>query len=247
MKKFTIILIMFMSIGVLSGCLYPEKERAGNRVPYEDQLASVQTAVDQYRKAENGLLPIKTRDMSTPIYRKYPIDFNKLIPAYMQDAPGNSFESGGIYQYVLINVETEPEVKLIDLQIAEYIRELKVNLNLYRQKHGYPPYKEVLANGRYSLDYEKLGYSSPPKVPSPYSDSFLPLIVDNKGEVFVDYRIDLNRKLQSGDYDFKYGDDIRSILVEESPFVPAFSVPYTIKDGEPVFLTEDTDGAGKQK
>ncbi|WP_070121146.1 hypothetical protein [Bacillus marinisedimentorum] len=245
--RFALLLIMLLSTAMLSGCLYPEEERAGNRVPYEDQLAAVQKAVDQYRETENGLLPIKTRDMSTPVYRKYPIDFNKLIPAYMQDAPGNSFESGGIYQYVLINVETDPEVKLIDLQTAEYIRELKVNLNLHRKKHGYPPFSEVLANGRYTLDYEKLGYSSPPKVPSPFSDSFLPLIIDNKGEVFVDYRIDLNRKLQSGEYDFEYGDDIRSILVEDSPFVPAFSVPYTIKDGEPVFLTEDAGNADKHK
>ena len=32
--------------------------------------------------------------MNTPIYQKYPIDFQKISPRYIQEAPGNAYESG---------------------------------------------------------------------------------------------------------------------------------------------------------
>lgn len=114
----------------LSGCLYPEERLKQNQIPYEDQVAAVQSAVNQYREATGGLLPIKTRDMKTPIYQKYPIDFNKLIPRYMQEPPGNAYESGGIFQYVIVDAENNPTVKLLDLRSAEQIRELKLRLKM---------------------------------------------------------------------------------------------------------------------
>lgn len=46
-------------------------------MPYEDQLDAVQNAVDSFRENSSGLLPIKTRDMETDQYIKYPIDFKK--------------------------------------------------------------------------------------------------------------------------------------------------------------------------
>ena len=62
---------------MLSGCLYPQEKLAENQIPYEDQIQSVQTAVDKFQKDNGGILPIKTRDQSTPIYEKYPIDYKK--------------------------------------------------------------------------------------------------------------------------------------------------------------------------
>ncbi len=106
-----------------------------NQVPYKDQVASVQTAVDQFKQESGGLLPIKTKDMDTPIYQKYPIDFTKIVPRYMQDAPGNSYESGGIFAYVLVDAETKPTVKLLDLRMADTIQDVNVHLNIYRQNH----------------------------------------------------------------------------------------------------------------
>src|SRR5690606_11553457 len=96
---------------LLSGCLYPQEKKVENQIPYEDQIKSVQTAVDQYKETTNGLLPIKTRDYETPIYIKYPIDFSKLAPRFIATPPGNAYESGGVFQYVLIDVETNPTVK----------------------------------------------------------------------------------------------------------------------------------------
>lgn len=58
-----------------------ERKYETNAVPYEDQLQVVQKAITTYKEQNGGILPIKTRDMSTPIYQKYPIDFQKNCSA----------------------------------------------------------------------------------------------------------------------------------------------------------------------
>lgn len=234
--KITLLLILLAGA---SGCMYPQTRLAENQIPYDSQLEGVQKAVDQYKKDTGGLLPIKTRDMKTPIYQKYPIDFNQLMPKYMPEPPGTAFESGGIYLYVLIHAEKKPEVKLIDLRTSEKIRDLKIRLTAYIESNGYPPYSKVLADKVYSLDYKQLGYSDPPQVVSPYSGAYLPLVIDNKGELYADYRIDLARVLKKSGKHPKKGTDIRDLLTEDSPFVPAFSLPYTVNEkNEPVFMVQ---------
>ncbi|MCF6137584.1 hypothetical protein [Pseudalkalibacillus berkeleyi] len=239
MKRIMMVITLSLSFALLTGCLYPEDKLTQNRVPYKQQLNAVQDAVNQYR-VDNGVLPIQNRDQDTKKYIKYPIEFGKLVPRYLSEAPGNSFENGGVYQYVLVNVEKEPEVKLVDLEAVEQVKDYRMKLRLYRQKHKYPPYKDVLGNGRYTLKYKELGYKEQPVVKSRFSGNNLPLIVDGKNEVYIDYSMDLYQALQNKDHQYENGDDIRDILMEDSPFVPAYSVPYTVKDGEPVFLFEDT-------
>lgn len=138
MKKGMLFSLLIILSVILSGCLYPQDKLAENQVPYEDQVKSVQSAVDRFQKDNGGILPIKTRDASTPIYQKYPIDFQKLVPKYMAEPPGNSFENGGIFQYVLVDVETKPTVKIFDLRIAETIRDVMIRI----RANGYPPYKK---------------------------------------------------------------------------------------------------------
>ncbi|MBM7701713.1 hypothetical protein [Metabacillus iocasae] len=239
MKRLTFLVLIVCFTLVLSGCLYPEDKLQKNQIPYKDQIAAVQTVVDQYQQDSGGLLPIKDRDMSTPIYQKYPIDFNKLIPRYMQEAPGISFESGGVFSYVLTDVEENPTVKLIDLRTAEKIREVKVHINIYRQKNkGYAPFKDVIAKGVFSIDYDKLNFKEPAYVVSPFSGNNLPLVMNHEGEVFIDYSADLYNALSTEKHTFKQGDDIRDILLDTSDFVPAYSLAYTIdeKTKEPIFL-----------
>jgi hypothetical protein len=239
MKKLQLCICFLLTILLMTGCLYPEERLKQNQIPYENQLESVQSAVDQFAKDNNGLLPIKNRDAKTPIYQKYPIDFNKLIPRYIQEPPGNAFESGGIFLYVIVDPETKPTVKLIDLRMAETIRDLQVRLNVYRQKNKYPPFKEVIADKVFNIDFKKLGYKEPPYVISPFSGKNLPLVITNKGEIFVDYRMDLYEALKKHKHSYKPGEDIRGILVKNSMFVPAFSLPYTIdENNEPTFLME---------
>lgn len=228
---FSIMLLSFL----LSGCLYPEENLNQNEVPYEDQLQSVQSAVNQFQTEEGGILPIKTKEDDPDIYEKYPVDFSKISPRFMAEPPGNAYESGGIYQYVLIDVETNPAVKLIDLRIAEQIRSIRVRL----LAHEFPPFKDTLANNVYTLDFKELGYEDEPYITSPYSGKQLPLVMSGDGTIYIDYAADLYAALQETDSPPAPGEDIRSLLTQSSPFVPAYSLPYTVDEqGEPIFMNE---------
>lgn len=224
---------------LLSGCLYPQSELEQNQIPNEQQLQTVQQAVDNYKEEQQGLVPIKTKPNETPIFQKYLIDFSTLKETgYIAEIPGNAYENGGVYQYTLLSPEDDPRVKLIDLRITEAIRSVNVQLDFYRNEHIYPAYGEKITEGVYTVDYEKLGLDSPPTVISPYSQENLPIIMDVDGNLYVDYSIDLNIALNEFDHDYTEGEDIRYLLAENTPFVPAYSLPYTIKNGEPAFLIE---------
>lgn len=234
MKKSLYFSLFTLIIGLLSGCMYPKEELAQNQIPYQQQIDAVQSAVNQFREENGGILPIKTKEATTPIYQKYPIDFKKIVPLYVAEIPGNAYESGGVFQYVLVDVMNKPTVKLLDVRLAETIREIKMRIH----SNGYPPYKEKIANNVYSLDFKKLGYKQDPVAISPYSQKNLPFIVDGNGEIHIDYRIDLYEKIKNNDFPFHEGEDIREILLQDAVFVPAFSLPYTIdfSSKEPIFL-----------
>lgn len=228
--------VMVFLMILLSGCMYPENELSKNQIAYEDQILTVQTAVNNFQKDNGGILPIKNKDANTQIYQKYPIDFGRIVPKYIADPPGNAYENGGIFQYVIIDAETNPTVKLLDLRMSETIRD--INIRLQTQK--YPPFKNKIADNVYTIDYKKLGYKEAPYAISPYSNQNLSFIINGIGEIFIDYRSDLFLALKKNEMNFKPGEDIRSILTKDSMFVPAFSTPYTIdsKTNEPIFLSE---------
>ncbi|MFS0863547.1 hypothetical protein [Fredinandcohnia sp. 179-A 10B2 NHS] len=239
MKHKLQIFVLFLSTLMLSGCLYPNDQLKQNQVPYQDQIASVQSAINQYKQDNNGLLPIKNRDMETPIYQKYPIDFNKITPRYLAEPPGNAYESGGVFIYVLVDVETNPTVKLLDLRISEKISELTLRVEMYRSSNGYPPFKDQINTDVFTLDYSKLGLKEEQYVVSPFTGNNLPLVISNTNEIFVDYRMDLYDYLSKYTNTYNMGDDIRNILVENSMFVPTNSLPYTIDNKkEPIFLNK---------
>lgn len=222
---------------LLSGCMYPAGERVQNQVPNDIQLQSVQLAVEQYKEDNNGLVPIDTKPNETPVFQKYVIDFTKLKNAgLISDIPVTAFENGGLYQYVLMNPEEKPLVKLIDLRIAQQLRKIEYELQVYRSKHIYPPFGEEIAEGVYQLNHEELGLDMAPFVESPYSENHLPIVLDVNGDLYVDYSADLYAELQSVEHNYQPGDDIRYLLAENSPFVPVYSLPYTINEEEPVFM-----------
>lgn len=224
---------VILIVALLSGCMYPDENLARNQIPYEDQIASVQSAVENFQSDNGGILPIKTKDAETPVYQKYPVDFQKIVPRYLPEVPGNAFENGGIFQYVLIDVETEPKVKIFDLRMAETIRDIKLRIRMQE----YPPFKEQIAGQVFSLDFKELGFSGDPAAQSPFTGANLPYVITGDGEIYVDYRSDLYRLLEEG-HEVEEGEDIRYILTENSHFVPAYSLPYTIdpSNGEPIFL-----------
>ncbi|WP_251473979.1 hypothetical protein [Planococcus sp. NCCP-2050] len=236
MKKVSM-LIMFTIIALLlSGCMFPESERAENQIPYEEQVNSVQNAVKQYQEESGGLLPIKTRDMDVDQYIKYPIDFSKIVPKYLAEIPSNAFETGGIFQYVLMDVEENPMVKLVDLQVAETIRSINVRKSA---NGGQAPISEIIADNVYRLNYTAMGFREEQVAVSPYSGRNLPLVVTGKGDVYVDYSMDLYTELQEYEGTIEEGQDIRFLLYDDSPIVPAYSLPYTVNEEmEPIFNNE---------
>ncbi|MCL7745900.1 hypothetical protein [Halalkalibacter alkaliphilus] len=237
MKRYSFILLS-ISLLLLSGCLFPDDQRAENRIAYPDQLQSVQHAVEQFQ-TDTGVLPIRTFDETTSLYQRYIIDFNQLVPRYLQQPPGTAFENGGVFQYVLVNVEEQPEIKVIDLTSQREIQQLQQRLNDYMRQHRFAPIEEMLDVGLFKLDHEALNYKEAPHVRSPYHDTYLPLLLTNDGEIIIDYRIDLNMMLNEYDHSFEEGDDIRSLLYEHTPFVPLRSVPYVLdENGEPTYAME---------
>ncbi|WP_210365516.1 hypothetical protein [Bacillus sp. REN3] len=236
MRKIRIYLPFILASFILTGCMYPEENLVQNQVPYKDQVESVQSAVNQFQAANGGILPIKTKDAETPIYQKYPIDFPKIVPEYLAEPPGNSYENGGIYQYVLVDVETKPTVKLLDLRMAETIREIKQRI----KASGYPPFKKKIADNLYTLDFKKIGYKEEPVAVSPFTGDNLHFIISTDAEIYIDYRSDLFKTIKSSKQEIKEGEDIRYLLLDDSMFVPAYSLPYTIdmKTGEPIFLAK---------
>ncbi|MGE7779896.1 hypothetical protein ACQKL0_08025 [Peribacillus sp. NPDC097264] len=238
-NSFKILCLLCIS-GLLTGCLYPQKQKVQNQLPYKEQIQSVQSAVDQFKEDEGGILPIVTKEADTPIYQKYVIKFTKISPRYMAEPPDNAYESGGVFQYVLVNVENDPTVKLLDVRMAQKIQDISLRLQAYQQSNGYPPYKERISENVFTLDYKKMGLKEAPTVTSPYSQKDLYLVVDGDGNLYVDYTPDLYDVLQQHDGRIKTGEDIRELLVDSSEFVPAYSLPYTIdeKSKSPIFLTK---------
>src|SRR5690625_1629994 len=236
-RTYKLITVLIFILIILTGCLYPKSELTKNQIPNEQQLEMIQKAVEQYKEQTGGLVPIKTKENNTAEYEKYLIDFTELKDAQLiSEIPGTAFENGGIYQYVILSPDEDPQVKLIDLRMTEKLRDINVKSDIYRSKHIYPLFGAQIEKGIYQINYKKLGFKSEPVVVSPFTKNNLPFVMDETGDIYIDYRIDLQEVLQQYPDKFNENEDIRSILADNYPFVPAHSLPYTIKNDEPVFL-----------
>ncbi len=236
-------IVFAFSLILLTGCMYPSDNLSQNQISNDSQLQLVQNAIDLYAEQNNGMLPIVTKESNTPLYQKYIIDFSLLKQqGLIQSIPGTAFENGGSYQYVLVDVEENPTVKVIDLHLADEIRTIQQRLTIYRDEHTYPPFGDKIEEGVYELDYEELNLDTDPSVNSPYSDNKLPVYISTNGELLIDYRIELYQALQEKNHSYTNGDDIRPILIEDHPVVPAYSIPFTVEDKEPIFAPEIEEG-----
>jgi len=243
MKKLSSFLLVIVTAVLLVGCAYPEDEKRAKLVPDADQLAAVQRAVNEYREATGGLVPIKNSELDTDLYIKYLIDFEKLMPKYLAQIPGNAYEKGGIFQYIIWDPENEAKVKLVDLNAAERIREI----NIRKLSTQYLPIKGETSDNVYQINFEELGYKKEVTVKSPYSGTELPIFMTGDGEMHVDYSIDLGQLLKEDKPDVKPGDDIRQLLVDKYPVVPAYSIPYTVdENGEPIYFMEEYNSDAKK-
>ncbi|MCF6093534.1 hypothetical protein L1765_05975 [Microaerobacter geothermalis] len=230
-------MILFLLVAIfLTGCMYPQERRMEN-IPVDQSVKMVQEAVEQFQE-ETTVLPIETRPADTPVYEKYIIDFGKLVPRYIPFVPTNAFENGGIYKYVLVDVETEPKVKLLNLYLLNEINDIQRRVNLYKYKTTALPVKSMIDKNYFTIDFSQLNRKAP-EIKSPFTSNFLPVIMDINGKVGIDYSMDLMIKLKEVVQLPPDGEDIRDLLVNDSYFVPVASFEYTLKNNEPVFLFKD--------
>ncbi|HEY0828960.1 MAG TPA: hypothetical protein VGE40_12755 [Bacilli bacterium] len=238
MKKTVLFSIIMVLLSLLSGCLYPDNQRIENQTAVKEYLTIVQNAVNQYH-ADSGVLPIKNSEINTPIYEKYEVDFGKLGERYISTIPPNAYQKGGTNYYVLVNIEKQPEVKLMDLISFIRIGEIERLVKAYMSKHeDTPPAGERVAPHFYRLDFDKLGLENE-QIQSVYSSQFLGLLVHDSGKVAMDYapeimKIITKRGIASS---LDESQDLRALLVEQSYYVPASSFPYHWINGEPI-ITE---------
>jgi len=233
-KKWKVTLMLAVLTALLGGCLYPDERRAENQIPSTFYLEATQKAVEQYQK-DTGVLPIVTKPLDTPIFEKYEIDFRPMMPRYMPDAPGNSFEKGGLYKYVLIDVDTKPLVKLIHLGAVSKVADAQQAVDRYRASRGKLPIDREIGNGYYKIAFGKIG-SKETQVPSTLGNHLLPLIMNERGEVGIDYAADIATLLRNKQVKVPANTDPRYVLARETMFVPVKSFPYQINNGEPVLL-----------
>lgn len=226
---------------LLSACMYPDERRMHNQPPLPVHIEQVQLAIDRFQESR-GVLPIHTKPADTPLFEKYIIDFQQLTPAFVERPPASAFEMGGTFQYVLVEVEDNPTVKLLDLRMSETVREVQLRVNQYVSRYDWLPVKESIELGYFTLDYDKLNMKIEPTVISPFSRQNLPLIVSANGRVGIDYRFDLYQAIEqlkeeqeqmSDELEQELGlelkladEDIRYLLYQDSYFAPGHSFPY---------------------
>ncbi|MGM9945855.1 MAG: lipoprotein [Lysinibacillus sp.] len=244
-KYFSMLAIILVSI-MLSACgaLYNnDEEKRVQHTPDLDSLSSIQRAIDAYQQ-DTGVLPIKNSEANTDIFVKYQIDFSKLTNGgYIAKSPDNSFEQGGIFQYVIWDAEENPAVKLIDLRMTERLREV----NLRFMSTQYPQFKERIADYVYTINYDNIGYETDVAVESPYSSNLLPLVISTEGVVYVDYSIELQQFIKEKGLTPTPGEDIRYLIADESPILPAYSLPYTVDENNDVIFMYDPVKAKEEK
>lgn len=239
-RKFAIITILFSFLAIMtSGCMYPNERKMENQLPIDQQVAMVQEAIDRYF-AETSILPILTKEANTPIYEKYVIDFSKLMPKYIPYVPGGAFEQGGVYMYVLTNVEVKPTVRLLDLKMVEQIGDIQSRVSYYFQKKNSLPVAGVVKPGYFQISLRDIGVSKEKAtMESPVTGNQLPVIMTSSGVVGIDYLPDLEKIMKSNSIAYDPKKDIRDIIPENSIYVPVKSFPYGFENGKLTLVSEN--------
>lgn len=232
MKKFLLrTLQSLLVLVVLGGCLAPDESSESPEI-LSQHITAVQQAVDQYRQ-QFGTLPV--RGDHTLSKEERVVHFVAL-EEMLEAVPSSAFEKGGHFYYVLIGPETSPVVKLFDLRVSKVLSEVQLQVDTYVQRKGHVPRAEKIGPKVYMLDFAALDME-PVTVPSPYTPGLsLPLVITEKGKVYVDYRADVMRKVQEAGRPAEK--DLREWLVDETLFAPAHWLPIRLEQGEPVFADE---------
>ncbi|MEK0314141.1 hypothetical protein [Cohnella sp. 56] len=222
-----------LSLLPLAGCMYPDEYTPSNQVSAKEAVRSVQDAVDRYRE-DTGLLPIENASEATPKYEKFRLDFAKLKRmGYVTELPKEAFERGGSGQFIIVDEENNPQVKLLDLAVYQTIGTIQTKVNAYVLKHkGVQPAGDEVYPDFRLLDYKKLGIDDP-AIRSMYTGRVMELLIDPGSTVYADYGVDIVQALKKSDVKPAPTDDLRDFLTGESFYVPVKSPVYRLTDGEP--------------
>ncbi|GAB6929954.1 hypothetical protein JCM10914A_39370 [Paenibacillus sp. JCM 10914] len=219
---------------VLTGCLYPDEKMQENKVSYKESVRRIQDAVDDFYQ-EQSILPIITAGPEVPRYEKYRVDLDQLHNrGYIDQIPNTAFEKGGSGYFLIINEETEPTVKVMDLNTTQKVNDVQRAVNLYKMSHDNAlPAGEELYPGYMNVDLSKTDAKSL-KLMSVYSGQEMRFMMDEAGTVYADYAFDIMQAVEKNGEQPQTGEDLRVYLEKESYFVPVKSVAYEWKDGQPV-------------
>ncbi|WP_051250783.1 hypothetical protein [Paenibacillus harenae] len=228
-----LIAVLAMMTVSLTGCLYPKDQLRQNQVAPKEAVRSVQAAIDQF-KSDTGMLPIQNSSAETPLYEKFKVDFSKLMrTGYLSAIPTAAFENGGNYYFLVIDEESEPRIKLLDIVTFQQINDIQSRVTTFIQSGGVLPTGQQMYPGFYQIDYEKLNKPEP-AIRSVFSGQTIQALVDENGVVYTDYGLDLMPFIQkSGKTDFNAQLDLRTLLVDGSDFVPVKAPAYRWVNGEP--------------
>ncbi len=217
----------------LTGCLYPEDRTPRNDATAREAVLTVQDAVDRFQE-QTGVLPIQNAAETVPLYEKYKVDLGKLKRmCYIGHIPSAAFENGGAYQFLIVDEEKKPLVRLLDVTAFQAVDGVQKKMDQYRSSRGnrlaagdeaYPGFRTV--------DFSKLGMKDP-EIRSMFSNQTLNWLVDDQGKVYADYGIDIATAIQKAGTQPNANEDMRRELVEASYFVPVRSPEYRWVDGEP--------------
>ncbi|MCC3373504.1 hypothetical protein [Cohnella sp. REN36] len=234
--------LAFIALAVvpLSGCLYPDDQTPGSRASAREAVQAVQEAVQRYQQ-DTGVLPILNADEGTPRYEKFKIDFPKMKRmGYLSTLPKLAFENGGSNQFLIVDEETNPTVKLLDITVYQGVGEVQAKVKSYQQRNGGQlPAGEEAYPGFHYVDYKKLAFREP-KLKSMYSGRPLSLIVDDEGRVYADYGIDLTQSIEKAGATPGADEDLRGRLAGESYYVPVKSPVYRWVNGTVAAAPEST-------
>lgn len=228
-----LLLGMLLTAFTLSGCMYPGEEKEVG-VNYRESVKRLQVAIDDYQQ-EEGLLPILNADESTPRYEKFRIDMEKLNKSgFLDDIPTTAFEKGGSAYFLILNEETDPVVKVMDLVTVQKVNDVQLQINRYKSAHGGEiPVLDELYPGLYTIDEKKAGTSSI-TLSSVYSGQPVQFMMDKDGNVYVDYILDIVTAINKNGGEHDDNKDLRLDLEQASYYVPVKSLPYLWVNEQPV-------------
>ncbi|MNC46979.1 hypothetical protein D3C75_960180 [compost metagenome] len=163
------------------------------------------------------------------------VDLEKLRQrGYLEEIPSAAFEKGGNAYFLILDEETAPVVKLMDLVTVQKVNDVQLQVNRYKSGHGGRlPAGEERYPGLFTIDSKQAGTSGI-ILKSVYSGEPLEFMMDKDGNVYVDYVPDIMSAIDKNGSIPGPDKDLRTELETASFYVPVKSLPYLWVSGKPV-------------